>query len=238
MIQILLAVLAGLLTIGAPCILPVLPILLGSTVGQTNRSRPLMIAAGFVVTFAIVGLSLSFLAGSLGLMPNTLRNAAIVLLGIFGIFLVWPTPFEKLTAYLSGLISTASNASRKAGSGNWGGFVLGVMLGVIWTPCAGPVLGAILTLVATSTDLARASILLTAYAIGAGIPMLVIGYGSQYITTRIRGIAQYARILQQVFGVLILVLAVAMYFQYDLVLQAKLLDLFPGWNFANSKIFY
>lgn len=237
MIQILLALLAGLLTVGAPCILPILPILLGSTIGQTNRSRPLMIALGFVVTFAIAGISLSFLASNLGLMPATLRNAAIVLLGVFGLFLVWPQPFEHMTGYLSGLMSRASNLSRKAGSGNWGGFVLGIMLGLIWTPCAGPILGAILTLVATSTDLGRAGVLLTAYAIGAGIPMLVIGYGSQYVTTRVRSIARYARILQQSFGVLILLLAVAMYFQYDLVLQAKLLDLFPGWNFANSKIF-
>lgn len=237
MIQLLLTVLAGLLTVGAPCILPILPILLGSTIGHRSKSRPLMIAVGFIVTFAVVGISLSFIASNLGLMPDALRKAAIFFLGIFGIFLIWPAPFEKLTASLSGLITSAGQISRKAGEGNLGGFVLGVMLGLIWTPCAGPVLGSILTLVATSTDLGRASVLLTAYAIGAGIPMLVIGYGSQYVTTRISKIARYSKILQQIFGVLVLALAIAMFYQYDLVLQAKLLDLFPGWNFANSKIF-
>jgi cytochrome c biogenesis protein CcdA len=237
MIEILFAVLAGVLTVGAPCILPILPILLGSTVGQTNKHRPLMIALGFIVTFAAAGLTLSFLASNLGVMPDTLRRTAIILLAIFGIFLIWPTPFEKLQSYLSGLIGRAQQVSRQAGEGNLGGFVLGVMLGLIWTPCAGPVLGSILTLVATSTDLGKAGVLITAYAIGAGIPMLVIAYGSQYVTTRVAAFARYARRLQQIFGFLIIGLAIAMYFQYDLLLQAKLLDLFPGWNFANLKIF-
>ena len=138
--------------------------------------------------------------------------------------MIWPTPFEKLTIYLSGFINKANQTATKAGTGNFGGFVLGVMLGVIWTPCAGPVLGSILTLIATSTEVGRASILLVAYAIGAGIPMLIIAYGGQLVTTRVRSFAQYATRMQQVFGVLIIGLAVAMYFQYDLVLQAKILE--------------
>ena len=136
-----------------------------------------------------------------------------------------------------GVINKANEYIGQSGPGNFGGFVLGVMIGIIWTPCAGPVLGSILTLIATSTDVARAGILLIAYAIGAGLPMLIIAYGSQYVTTKVRILARYSRMLQQVFGVLILALAVAIYFQYDLVIQAKLLDLFPGWNFARSKIF-
>lgn len=224
MLQILFAVLAGILTIGAPCILPLLPILLGASVGQQSKTRPLFIALGFVVTFALTGLLLSYLVTNLNIAPDVLRNIAIVALGIFGLFMIWPTPFEKLTIYLSGFINKANQTATKAGTGNFGGFVLGVMLGVIWTPCAGPVLGSILTLIATSTEVGRASILLVAYAIGAGIPMLIIAYGGQLVTTRVRSFAQYATRMQQVFGVLIIGLAVAMYFQYDLVLQAKILE--------------
>ncbi len=237
MLQILFALLAGALTVGAPCILPLLPILLGASVGQKSRTRPLFIALGFVITFAAVGLALSYLTRIFNLSPDTLRTIAIIALGIFGGFMIWPLPFELLTQRLSGLITKASQASGQAGAGNFGGFVLGVMLGIIWTPCAGPVLGSILTLIATSTDVAKAGILLTAYAIGAGLPMLAIAYGGQFITTKISGIAKYSRILQQIFGLLILLLAIAMYKQYDLVIQAKLLDLFPSWNFANLKIF-
>ena len=237
MLQILFAILAGALTIGAPCILPLLPIILGASVGRQSKTRPLFIVLGFVLTFSAVGLLLSFLTSRLGLDPQTLRNVATVFLAIFGVFMIWPTPFEKLTLHMFGVINKANEYIGKSGTGNFGGFVLGVMIGIIWTPCAGPVLGSILTLIATSTDVVRASILLIAYAIGAGLPMLIIAYGSQYITTKVRIFARYSRILQQVFGVLILGLAVAIYFQYDLVIQAKLLDLFPGWNFANSKIF-
>ena len=226
MIQILFAIAAGALTIGAPCILPLLPILLGASVGQSSKTRPLFISLGFILTFSVTALLLSYLVTNLNIAPDLLRQIAVVALGIFGLFMVWPTPFERLTTHLSGYINKANQTATAAGAGNFGGFVLGVMLGVIWTPCAGPVLGSILTLIATQTDLAKASILLIAYAIGAGLPMLVIAYGGQIITTRVRAFAHYAGRIQQGFGVLILLLAVAMYFQYDLVIQAKLLEFY------------
>lgn len=237
MLQILFAILAGVLTIGAPCILPLLPILLGASVGQKSKTRPLLISLGFVVSFSAVGLLLSVLINQFHITPDLLRKIAVAALGIFGLFMIWPLPFELLTQHLNKLINRANQMSGRAGSGNWGGFVLGLMLGIIWTPCAGPILGSILTLIATSKDLVKAGLLLVAYAIGAGIPMLIIAYGGQYVTTKVRILAQYSRLIQQIFGVLILALAVAMYYQYDLVIQAKLLDLFPSWNFANSKIF-
>lgn len=178
---------------------------------------------------------LSWLTTSFDFSPDALRTIAIFALGIFGALMLWPTPFEKLAAYLSGLSTQASAFSSKAGSGNLGGFVLGLTLGLIWTPCAGPVLGSILTLIATQTQLDQAAILLVAYAIGAGIPMLIIAYGGQLVTTKVRALAPYTTRIQQAFGVLIILLAVAMYFQYDLVLQAKLLEYY---NFGNleSKI--
>ena len=143
MIQILFAFLAGILTIAAPCILPMLPIILGASVGQSSKRRPLFIVAGFVVSFASASLVLSTLVTHLGLSQNVIRNSAIVLLLIFAFFMIWPKPFELLTAKLSGLINKASEvgSSRK---GNSGAFILGLVLGIVWTPCAGPVLGTIL----------------------------------------------------------------------------------------------
>jgi len=232
MLQILFTIIAGILTVGAPCILPLLPILLGASVAQKSKTRPLFIALGFIVTFAILGLLLSYIVTRFMIAPDALRKAAVFALGIFGLFMIWPSPFEWLTTKLNPLINKANQTASQAGTGNFGGFVLGVMLGVIWTPCAGPVLGSILTLIATQTDLARAGILLIAYAIGAGIPMILIAYGGQWVTTKVRWLAQYSTRVQQIFGVLILLLAVAMFYQYDLVLQAKLLEIFPSWNFA------
>jgi cytochrome c biogenesis protein CcdA/thiol-disulfide isomerase/thioredoxin len=232
MLQILLAILAGVLTIGAPCILPLLPILLGTSVGQTSRSRPLFIVGGFILVFSVLGISLSFLAQHAGVNPNTLRNIAIALLAIFGALMVWPKPFELLTARINGLLNRASQAGG-ARRDNWGGFILGMTLGVIWTPCAGPVLGAILTLIAAQNNLGRAAILLAAYAVGAGIPMLIIAYGSQYVTTKVRAVARYSVRLQQIFGVLIILLAVAIYFNYDVAVQTKLAAYFPGTSLEN-----
>jgi cytochrome c biogenesis protein CcdA len=234
MIEILIAVLAGVLTIGAPCILPLLPILLGASVGRNSNTRPFFITFGFVISFAVIGLTISVLTLKLGVNPNTLRYLAIGLLSLFGLFMVFPKPFEILTSYLSGFINKANAVGSADKESNKGGFILGLMLGVIWTPCAGPVLGAILTLIATSTDMVRAGILLLSYAVGAGIPMLAIAYGGQFVTTKVRAIAPYSARIQQVFGVVIIVIAGLMFFQYDTLLQTKLLEKFPNL-FLNSK---
>lgn len=234
MIEILFALLAGILTIAAPCILPMLPILLGSSVGQNSKQRPLLIVSGFVVSFAGAALFLSFLVQQLGVSPDSIRNVAVFVLGIFAIFMIWPTPFELLTVKMSGLINKANQAG--SGQGNMSGLILGLVLGIIWTPCAGPILGAILTLIATQTDSGKAALLLIAYAVGAGIPMLIITYGSQVITTKVRWLAQYSRRLQQIFGVLVLLLAIAMFFQYDTKIQSKLIEYFPAFDLESKLI--
>lgn len=228
MIQILLSFLAGVLTILAPCILLPLPIILGGSVGQRSSTRPLFITFGFVLSFAGVALCINFLVQQLGLNPNVLRDIAVVLLALFAFFMMWPAPFEKLMAHASGLINKAGQTGQKAGSGNLGGFVLGLIIGIIWAPCAGPILGAILTLIALEQNTARASGLLVAYALGAGLPMLAIAYGGQALTTKVRSIAKYSARLQKMFGLILLILAVAIYFQYDTKLLLGLSNKFPG----------
>lgn len=228
MLQIILAIVSGALTIGAPCILPLLPILLASSVGRTGKLRPLFIISGFIISFSAVALFLSYIVSRFMIAPNSLRNIAIFGLIIFGLFMIFPKIFERLTSSLGKITTQADSLSRQAGNGHTGAFVLGLLIGIIWTPCAGPVLGTILTLIATSTDLSRASALLIAYAFGAGLPMLVIAYSSQYVTTKVRVLANYSRIIQQAFGFIIIALAVAMYFEYDLVIQTKLLEFYPS----------
>jgi len=229
MLQVLFAIFAGILTIAAPCILPLLPVLLGSTIGQTNKTRPLFIILGFIVAFTATALFFAAFGRVLGLSQNLLRQISIGLLGLFGLLLIWPKPFELLTLHFSRFFNQVGELGQNQ-SGNGSGFFLGLILGIVWTPCAGPVLGFILTLIATSKELAFAGILLLFYAIGAAVPMLLIAYGGQFVTTRVRVISQYSRILQQIFGVLILALAIAMYFQFDLTLQAKLIQYYPALN--------
>ena len=226
MLNLVLALLAGVVTVAAPCTLPMLPILLGASVGQTGRLRPAMIALGFVISFSAAALALSAITEIFDFDPNSLRDGAAILLLGFGLLMVWPAPFEWPSIRLNGLTGAAAGhaASRQ---GNIGGFVLGTTLGLVWTPCAGPVLGSILTVVATSRDTGWASALLVVYAIGAAIPMLAIAYGGQAVTTRVRGIARISPKLQQAFGVVVIAFAVLSYFQYDTLIVAWLTAFYP-----------
>ena len=226
MLNLLLALLAGIVTVAAPCTLPMLPILLGASVGQTGKIRPAMIALGFVISFSATALLLSAITRIFDFDPNSLRTGAAILLAGFGVLMIWPAPFEWLSSRLGGLTNAAagSAASRQ---GNLGGFVLGTTLGLVWTPCAGPVLGSILIVVATSKDTAWASTQLVVYAIGAAIPMLAIAYGGQAVTTRVRSIARISPRLQQGFGVVVIAFAALSYFQYDTLIVAWLTAFYP-----------
>ena len=228
MIAIALAFAAGLLTAGAPCILPLLPVLLGASIGQQDRWRPLFLVAGFITAFSGFAILFGSFSTVLGLSHDTLRKVSVVLLGSFGVLLLWPQPYERLMARWSGLLSFADRVVPRAGSGNAGGFVLGLTLGVLWTPCAGPVLGSILTLIATSENLTRAALLLVTYAIGAGMPILLIAYGGQYATTHMRRFTPYTPALQRTFGAAVLLVALAFYTQYDTVVAVWLSDFYPN----------
>jgi cytochrome c-type biogenesis protein len=225
MFNLVLALLAGVVTVAAPCTLPMLPILLGASVGQTSKARPAMIALGFVMSFSLVALALSAITRVFDFDPNVLRTGAAVLLLGFGLLMIWPAPFEWLSVRLGGLSNGSVAQSRQ---GMIGGFVLGTTLGLVWTPCAGPVLGSILTVVATSKDTAWASLLLVVYAIGAAIPMLLIAYGGQAVTTRIRSMARITPRLQQGFGIVVIAFAIASYFQYDTLIVAWLTGFYPN----------
>lgn len=225
MLNVFFALLAGVVTIAAPCTLPVLPILLGASLGRAGTMRPVFIALGFVMSFTAVALLLGALTRIFDFDPNVLRDGAIVLLVAFGALLIFPGLFERVAAPLQGVIGNTGHLNR---DGNIGGFVLGTTLGLVWTPCAGPVLGSILTVVATSPDKTFASFLLFVYALGAAIPMLLIAYGGQAVTSRVRSVARIAPRLQQGFGVAVIAFAVAMFFQYDTLAVAWLTQFYPA----------
>jgi cytochrome c biogenesis protein CcdA len=227
MLNLVLALLAGVVTVAAPCTLPMLPILLGASVGQAGKVRPAMIALGFVLSFSATALLLSAITRVFDFDPNVLRSAAAILLLGFGLLMVWPTPYEWLSIRIGRQLNGSSAGNTRLHQGNLGGFVLGTSLGLVWTPCAGPVLGSILTIVATSRDTAWASVLLVVYATGAAIPMLAIAYGGQAVTTRVRGVARISPRLQQGFGMVVIAFAIASYFQYDTLIVAWLTAFYP-----------
>jgi cytochrome c-type biogenesis protein len=228
MVTLLFALLAGIVTVAAPCTLPVLPVLFGASIGQTSKARPVFIALGFVASFTIVAIVFSAITQIVGIDPDRLRTVAIGLLLIFGILMLWPRPFEWLGARAGDLPNRVHRIPVRAQSGNIGGFVLGTTLGLVWTPCAGPVLASILTVIATAPHVEWEALLLMVYAVGAAVPMLAIAYGGQLVTTRVRSLARFSDRLQQGFGVLVIVFAVAMYLQYDVLVTAWLSEFYPA----------
>lgn len=212
---------AGLLTIAAPCILPMLPILLGASIGKRSPLRPLFIVSGFVLAFSAFTLIFSFFTRLAGLSALDLRLGSAVLIGLFGIFMLWPAPMARITARLPSL---AGNGNRE---GPLGALALGAGLGLVWAPCAGPVLASILVFVATSPDWASSLILLLAYALGCAIPMLLIAYGGQAATSRVRVLARHTHTLQRVFGVLMILSAAAIWTGYDTIIVSRLTALYP-----------
>jgi cytochrome c biogenesis protein CcdA/thiol-disulfide isomerase/thioredoxin len=208
--------LAGLVTAISPCVLPVLPILLA---GAASGRKPLRIVTGLVASFVVFTLFASWLLDQLGLPQDFLRNLAIALLFVVAATLLVPQlgllvekPFSRLTRFRAG----------------GGGFVLGVSLGLVFVPCAGPVLAAITVVAANNHVGWRAIVLTVAYAVGAAIPMLLIALGGRGLSTRLR--AQGAR-LRVASGVVIALVALGIAFNFDTRFQTAL----PGYTQSLQK---
>lgn len=222
-----LALLAGLATVASPCVLPVLPFLLGVSVEQGSRRRPLLIVAGFVLSFSAFALALGAVSSAAQLAQETLRNVAIVLLGVSGLLRIWPRPWDLLVERVRRVWARLRGPRADAVPRQSGAFVLGLSLGAVWTPCAGPVLASILALVVQAHDPTKAVRLVGLYALGAALPMLALIHGGQAIVQRVRGVARHAVALQRVFGVLVLASAAAIWFQVDTQIAAHVPSIFP-----------
>lgn len=223
-----LAVAAGMLTVGAPCVLPMLPVVLGASLGhKLHPLRPLFIALGFALSFAAVALLFSSVTHVLGVSQEGLRQFAAVMLLVFGVLMIWSRPFQWLSLHASGVLNRITGLGSGATAGNLGGLVLGLTLGAVWTPCAGPVLASILTLIATEPTTGSTAALLLAYSAGAAIPMLAIAYGGQAASGYVRRISRYTHRLQQGFGVVVIAVAMAMLLQLDGVVTLWLSQFYP-----------
>jgi cytochrome c biogenesis protein CcdA/thiol-disulfide isomerase/thioredoxin len=217
-----LAASAGVATVASPCVLPMLPLLLGATAGRRDWRRPLAVVAGFVLAFTAVAALFGASARAFGVSHEVVRDGAAFMLMLAGVLMLWPALAERLLSRLGFVADAAHRLGSQASNGVAGGLWLGATLGALWTPCAGPVLATILALVAQAPGNAQALSLLLAYALGAGVPMLAIAYGGQALSTHWRPLVRHATRLRQAFGVLVVAVAAAMLAQVDVQATAWL----------------
>lgn len=231
MLDHLLAVGAGAATAASPCILPMLPLVLGASAvpgaSAASRTRPLFIVLGFVLSFASAALAFGASLRVLGLSPAGLKNVAIAVMLVAGILLWWPALMERLAARAGGLADAAHRLGSLGGAGAVGGLLMGASLGLLWTPCAGPALASALALVATRQQLPEAFGLLSAYAAGAGLPMLAVAYGGRAITARVRSAGRWGVVIRRVLGTAVIATALAMGAGWD-VSAARWLSAMEG----------
>jgi len=226
------AFLAGFVTILAPCIWPLLPIILSSSAAGKTHARPLGITLGIMLSFTFFTLAISLLVSLFHLDPNVIRLFAVFVLIFLGLSMIIPALSRLTELWVSRLIGKFGTRGQSQESDFSSGFITGLSLGVVWTPCSGPILASIATLAATGGVTFSVVLVTLAYVIGVGIPLFIFAYGGQKVIGRTRFLSKYTGKVQQAFGVLILLTALAIYTNYDKVLQLKLLDAFPSYTSA------
>src|SRR3990167_4831428 len=228
LLLILFAFLAGIVTILSPCILPILPVVLAGSVGEGKR-RPFGIVTGFVISFTVFTLFLTTIVKATGIPPDSLRLLSVLVIFTFGISLITPgfqAFIEKLFARLPHLPTT-----NRSGFG--GGLILGLGLGLLWTPCVGPILASVISLALTGTVTFSAFAITLAYSLGTAIPMFIVIYTGRSVLGRLQ---PYSSFIQKTFGVLMILTAIAIYFNLDRKFQTYVLQVFPKYGAGLTQL--
>lgn len=224
------AFLAGIVTILSPCILPILPIILSSTIGgeNTGKSRPLGVIVGFILSFTFFTLFLSTVVKLSGVSADSLRTVSVLVIAGFGVSLLIPQfklVVEKLFSQLAGFVPKSQG---KVGFG--GGILIGLSVGLLWTPCVGPILASVISLAITGTVTFDAFLITLAYSIGTAIPMFLIILGGQNALKRVPWLTANTGKIQKLFGILMILTAIGIYNNVDRKFQTFVLNTFPQYG--------
>lgn len=219
---------AGSLTTLSPCVFPLLPLVLGGSV-QANRLAPLAMGLGMAASFAGIGLLLGALGPALGIDGDSVRTAGAVLLIGFALVMLVPALNARFTQFLMPIASSAQAASSRLDGGSLGGaLVLGGLLGLVWSPCSGPLLASALTLVASEGGAARGALVLGLFGLGAAVPLVAVAYASRSGFARARGwVLGRIDTVKKGFGLLIGAAGVAILTGTDKWLEAQVLNWLP-----------
>ncbi|MES0129424.1 cytochrome c biogenesis CcdA family protein [Mesorhizobium sp. M0029] len=229
----LLALLAGGLSILSPCVLPLLPVVLTGAVAE-HRLAPLALAIGVAVSFTSIGVFVATVGFSIGLDMTAFRMAAAALLILFGAVLLVPR-FQTQFATAAGPISnwTQSRFGGFSTSGMSGQFGVGLLLGAIWTPCVGPTLGAASIMAARGENLGTVILTMLAFGIGTSLPLLTLALMSREALLRWRGrmLGASSRI-KMALGALLVIAGVMTLSGFDRTIQIGLEQALPDWLVA------
>ena len=224
-----LAFAAGLLSILSPCVLPVLPLVLTSALSQ-HRLGPLALAAGLALSFVTLGMFIALVGFSLGLDQSWFQDVAAVLLMAIGIILLVPVLQERFSQAGGPFANWAQQRfGRLAGDGLGGQFGVGVLLGAVWAPCAGPTLGAASLLAAQGKDLGTAAFVMLAFGLGTALPLVALGMLSREVLVRWRGRMSAAGTLsRQIMGGVFVIAGVLIFTGLEQNLEAWLTNASPA----------
>ncbi len=228
--MIFFAFVAGVLSILSPCVLPLLPIVLGTALAE-HRLGPVALAAGVAMSYATIGIFVQTVGFAAGIDADVFQKAAAVLLVLVGIVLLVPA-LQMRVATAAGPVG--SFAQERFGgfdaSGLLGQFGVGLLLGAVWSPCGGPTLGAAILLASQSKELWLASLVMLAYGLGAGFPLMVLGFVSRETLMRWKGgLLSAGKMVKQGMGVLLLILGTMMLSGYDKIFEGHLVAASPAW---------
>jgi cytochrome c biogenesis protein CcdA len=227
---VLLAFLAGVLSILSPCVLPLLPLTLGAAASQ-GRYGPAALALGLSTSFVAVGLFVALLGFSVGLDQGVFRAAAAVILIGVGAVLALPALQARFALAASPVGGWFGNQlSGVAGHGVSGQFGVGVLLGAVWSPCVGPTLGAASLLAAQGKNLGQVTLTMLAFGIGAALPMLLLGLLSREVMQRWKSrMLSGGKTVKIALGALLMATGLFILTGIDKKVETILVDLSPLW---------
>lgn len=231
--SLILVFLAGIVTIMKPCCLPVVPIIFSGSAG--HKYRPIAIVTGMTFSFTIMGVLVSAFGATFGSFADTLRSIAILFIMGMGVVLFDEDvnmEFIKLSGALTqgmrrSLGSMSGYSSRVPEGGLVGGLFLGMSLGIVWIPCVGPILGAVLVYVASVGNVPYGAWMLFVYSVGMSLPMLTIAYYGKKVTSRYQWFVRHGPVLKKLSGLVLIVIGVMLLFNIDKLFIRLLSPYFP-----------
>ena len=205
----------GLALIASPCILPILPLVLSASV-EGGRKRPFGIILGFVIAFTAFAMLSRKLVMALHINLDFIKYGSLILLAAFGLILLSETLSNKFSALTGKFANLGSAFSANAKDGFLSGILIGMLIGLVWTPCAGPILAAVLVQVIRQENDVQAVILIASFALGAGLPMLIISLMGKQIMNKLGFLKNHAETVRKTFGVIILLAVGFMFYGSDI----------------------